>query len=302
MELAASHPGCASGAGWSSRPAPSCDGADRDRRHRTGGHRVDHVEAKPDGSHVAELWQDPAALLPEGPARSLKRASWPTRSGPARKIREGHGACSRYHMEERIGQVLSHARDVGARRTRSHPRRARWLRATSPGAGWRRCTGGSVALVDEMPEAFAQLVLGFPSRAGRAWSWAEAPPNRWWGRADDRGRRVPHRGRPVRGRRQDSRAPVAHCHGRRHVRAGGADADPVGEGGASPRARRRGVRPRRPADQRLARSSRAGRSSSPAGRAPGRCPEACRSGGSRPGPAPGCSTRRWASARCSASR
>ena len=55
MELAVSYPERVERLVLSS--SPFVDAPDRERR-RTGGHRVDHVEPKPDGTHLAELWQE----------------------------------------------------------------------------------------------------------------------------------------------------------------------------------------------------------------------------------------------------
>src|SRR5262249_60102963 len=71
---------------------------------RTGGRRVDHVEPKPDGTHLAELWQIRQRFYPkERPDLLTRFVADALRAGE--KIREGHGACSRYRMEEKIGLV-----------------------------------------------------------------------------------------------------------------------------------------------------------------------------------------------------
>ncbi|MCI0634194.1 MAG: alpha/beta hydrolase, partial [Actinobacteria bacterium] len=101
MELAASYPERVERLVLSS--SPFVNAADRDRR-RTGGHRVDLVEPKPDGTHLAELWQIRQRLYPkERPDLLTRFLADALRAGE--KLVEGHGACSRYRMEEKIGRV-----------------------------------------------------------------------------------------------------------------------------------------------------------------------------------------------------
>jgi pimeloyl-ACP methyl ester carboxylesterase len=81
------------------------------------------------------------------------------KAGP--KLVEGHGACSRYRMEERIGRVRCPTLvTVGAEDPFSGPR-AELVARHIPGSRLAPIPGGGVALVDGMPEAFARLVLEF---------------------------------------------------------------------------------------------------------------------------------------------
>jgi pimeloyl-ACP methyl ester carboxylesterase len=158
MELAASHPERVERLVLSA--SPFVDAADRDRRHRTGGHRVDRVEAKPDGTHLAELWQIRQRFYPRDRPDLLTRfVADALRAGE--KIREGHGACSRYRMEEKIGRVRCPTLvTCGTEDPFSFPQ-AEVVARRIAGSRLAPIAGGGVAVVDEMPETFARLVLEF---------------------------------------------------------------------------------------------------------------------------------------------
>jgi len=158
MELAASRPDRVERLVLSA--CPYVDASDRDRRHRTGGHRVDHVESKPDGTHLAELWQIRQAFYPKDRPDLLTRfLADALRAGE--KIREGHGACSRYHMEEKIGRVRCPTLVTWGTEDRFASPQAETVAGHIPGSRLAPVVGGTVAVVDEMPGAFAQLVLDF---------------------------------------------------------------------------------------------------------------------------------------------
>ena len=158
MELAASHPDRVERLVLSS--CPYVDSADRDRRQRSGGHRVDHVEAKPDGTHLAELWQIRQSFYPKDRADLLTRfLADALRAGE--KIREGHGACSRYRMEEKIGRIRCPTLVTWGTADPFAAPQGEVVARHIPGSRVSPIEGGSVAVVDEMPEAFANLVLEF---------------------------------------------------------------------------------------------------------------------------------------------
>ena len=158
MELAAAYPERVERLVLSA--CPYVDASDRDRRHRTGGHRVDHVEPKPDGTHVAELWQIRQAFYPkERPDLLTRFLADALRAGE--KIREGHGACSRYHMEEKIGRVQCPTLVTWGTDDRFASPQAEIVAGHISGSRLAPIVGGTVAVVDEMPEAFARLVLDF---------------------------------------------------------------------------------------------------------------------------------------------
>jgi len=139
---------------------PFVDSADRDRRQRSGGHRVDHVEAKPDGSHIAELWQIRQKFYPKDRPDLLTRfVADALRAGE--KIREGHGSCSRYRMEEKIGKVRCPTLVTWGTQDPYAAPQGEVVAQHIRGSRVAPIEGGSVAVVDEMPDAFARLVLDF---------------------------------------------------------------------------------------------------------------------------------------------
>jgi pimeloyl-ACP methyl ester carboxylesterase len=138
---------------------PFVDAAERERR-RTGGHRVDHVTPRPDGSHLAELWQGRQRFYPKDRPELLERFVRDALKA-GEKLVEGHGACSRYRMEARIGRVRCPTLvTVGTEDPFSGPR-AELVARHVPGSRLAPIPGGTVAVVDEMPDAFARLVLDF---------------------------------------------------------------------------------------------------------------------------------------------
>jgi pimeloyl-ACP methyl ester carboxylesterase len=158
MELAASLPDRVERLVLSS--CPFVDSADRDRRQRTGGHRVDHVEPKPDGTHIAELWQIRQKFYPKSRPDLLTRFVVDAlRAGE--KIREGHGACSRYRMEEKIGRVRCPTLVTWGTQDPFAAPQGEVVARHIPGSRVSPIEGGSVAVVDEMPDAFARVVLDF---------------------------------------------------------------------------------------------------------------------------------------------
>jgi pimeloyl-ACP methyl ester carboxylesterase len=157
MELAASYPVRVERLVLSA--SPFVDAPDREKR-RTGGHRVDHVEAKPDGAHLAELWQIRQRFYPRDRPDLLTRfVADALRAGE--KIVEGHGACSRYRMEEKIGRIRCPTLVTYGTEDRFAAPTAEPVARRIPGSRLVPIVGGGVAVVDEMPDAFARLVQDF---------------------------------------------------------------------------------------------------------------------------------------------
>jgi pimeloyl-ACP methyl ester carboxylesterase len=157
MELAASYPERVERLVLSA--SPFVDAVERERR-RTHGHRVDHVDPKPDGTHLAELWQGRQRFYPKDRPDLLARfVADALRAGD--KLVEGHAACSRYRMEEKIARVRCPTLvTCGTEDPFAFPK-AELVARHIPGSRLAPIAGGSVAVVDEMPEAFARLVLEF---------------------------------------------------------------------------------------------------------------------------------------------
>lgn len=157
MELAASHSDRVERLVLSA--SPYVDAAEREHR-RTRGHRVDHVEPRPDGTHLTALWQGRQAFYPKDRPDLLTRFLRDALKA-GEKIVEGHGACSRYRMEDKIGRVRCPTLvTCGSDDPFSGPKAALVARAI-PGSRLDPIPGGTVAVVDQMPEAFARLVLDF---------------------------------------------------------------------------------------------------------------------------------------------
>jgi pimeloyl-ACP methyl ester carboxylesterase len=156
MELAAAYPERIGRLVLSA--SPWLDAAAREARK--GRAIVDHVEEKPDGSHVAELWQQRQRFYPGNRPDLLHRfVADALKAGE--KLKEGHEACSNYRMEERIGRIRCPTLvTCGTADPFSYPKMEIVARHI-PGSRVEPIRGGSVAVVDEMPEAFAALVLRF---------------------------------------------------------------------------------------------------------------------------------------------
>jgi pimeloyl-ACP methyl ester carboxylesterase len=162
MELAASYPARVERLVLSA--SPFIDAAARERRQ--GKPIVDHVEAKPDGSHLAELWQQRMRFYPAGRPDLLTRFLADALAA-GEKMEEGHVACSNYRMEAQIGRVRCPTLvTCGTADPFSFPKMEVVARHI-PGSRTVPIPGGSVAVVDEMPEAFAAVIVDFLREGGR---------------------------------------------------------------------------------------------------------------------------------------
>ena len=79
------------------------------------------------------------------------------------RVEEGHRAVASYGMEERIGRVTQPTLIIRATGDPFAAPHADELRHHLPNARIADIEGGMVPLPDQMPEAFAQTVLGFLS-------------------------------------------------------------------------------------------------------------------------------------------
>jgi pimeloyl-ACP methyl ester carboxylesterase len=143
--------------------SPFIDAEDRERR--AGRPAIDQFEIAPDGSHLLDLWRGRRAFYPENRPDLLHRYVLDAlRAGE--KAEEGHRACHAYRMEERIGRIRCPTLVVcGTLDPFSYPRMA-LVAGAIPGARTQVVPGGTVAMVDQMPEAFAAAILPF-LREGR---------------------------------------------------------------------------------------------------------------------------------------
>jgi pimeloyl-ACP methyl ester carboxylesterase len=156
VELAAGHPERVERLVLSA--SPFVDAADRE--HRRTRPPIDEVEVRPDGTHLVELWQRRMAFYPKARPDLLTRFVVDAlRAGD--RAEEGHRAVSAYGMEERIGRIRCPTLVVcGTEDPFSYPRMELVARHI-PGSRAVPIPGGTVAMVDQMPEAFAAAILPF---------------------------------------------------------------------------------------------------------------------------------------------
>ncbi len=138
--------------------SPYVDAEDRERRR--GRPPIDEVEEREDGSHLAELWRRRLAFYPKGRPDLLTRFVIDALRAGA-KVEEGHRAVSAYRMETKVGRIRCPTLLVcGTEDPFSCPRMEP-LAAAIPGSRAVPIPGGTVAMVDQLPEAFAAAILPF---------------------------------------------------------------------------------------------------------------------------------------------
>lgn len=156
IELAASHPDRVERLVLSA--SPYIDAVAREERKRRSA--IDHVEVKPDGSHLVELWGRRMSFYPKGRPDLLTRfVTDALRAGE--KLEEGHRACSAYRMEEKLGRIRCPTLVVcGTEDPFSYPKMELIARHIT-GSLTVPIMGGTVAVADQMPEAFAAAIQDF---------------------------------------------------------------------------------------------------------------------------------------------
>jgi len=121
---------------------------------------IDEVAPSDDGSHLAALWQKRQGFYPPGRPDLLEAFVLDAlKVGP--RVEEGHRAVASYRMEERIGRVMQPTLIIRATGDPFAAPHAEELQHHLPQARIADIEGGMVPLPDQMPEAFAQVVLGF---------------------------------------------------------------------------------------------------------------------------------------------
>ena len=145
---------------------------DAERRERVATRPpIDAVEPRPDGTHLAELWQRRQAFYPEGRTDLLHAfVGDALRVGVGEDLEAGHRAVNAYRMEERVGLLRARALVLGATDDPfAWPERDR-LAEVLRGHGLEVTTaaveGGMVPLPDQLPDAFAGAVTDY---LGEAW-------------------------------------------------------------------------------------------------------------------------------------
>jgi pimeloyl-ACP methyl ester carboxylesterase len=152
VEVAASHPERVDRLVLSCTPLVDAEG----RRDRP---RVDDVDPRADGTHLAELWQGRRDMYPDGRHDLLAAFMLDAlKAGP--RAAEGHLAVGRYEMERRLPQLRAPTLLIGAPGDVVYPDLAR-LAAALPGSRVVEIEGGMVPLPDQLPEEFADCVARF---------------------------------------------------------------------------------------------------------------------------------------------
>ncbi len=156
VEVAASYPERVSKLVLSS--TPYVDAADRERRK--GQPPIDQVEPKEDGSHLTELWQKRMNFYPKTRPDLLARFVIDALK-VGERVEEGHHAVSRYTMEKKVAFIQAPTLILaGTDDPFSFPRMEPLSKAIK-GSRTAIIRGGMVPMVDQMPEAFAKVVMDF---------------------------------------------------------------------------------------------------------------------------------------------
>lgn len=132
----------------------------KERKRRKNRPSVDEVQLKEDGSHLTELWQRRMPFYPKKRSDLLSRFVRDALK-VLPQLEDGHRAVSEYRMEEKLPLIKAPTMVLAGS---DDPFAFAGLDplAESIQGSWRRVIeGGMVPLVDQMPEKFAQVVLGF---------------------------------------------------------------------------------------------------------------------------------------------
>jgi len=118
---------------------------------------VDHVDSRPDGSHLVELWNRRRAFYRPGEEAALTRYLIDALTVLDR-VEEGHVAVHRYGMEDRLPHVTARTLAVCAPEDHySLPSLEKF--AAALGCETRVLSGGHVPMPEQLPEEFAEVIL-----------------------------------------------------------------------------------------------------------------------------------------------
>lgn len=120
---------------------------------------IDEVAPSEDGSHLAALWQKRQGFYPPGRPDLLE--AFVLDALKVERVEEGHRAVASYRMEERIDRIVQPVLIVRATEDPFAAPHAAELQHHLPQARIVDIEGGMVPLPDQMPEAFASVVLDF---------------------------------------------------------------------------------------------------------------------------------------------
>jgi pimeloyl-ACP methyl ester carboxylesterase len=156
VEMAARHPDRIDALVLSSTPLVDADTRER-RRHRA---PIDHVTVKPDGSHLAELWQRRAGFYPVDRPDIMHRFVFDAMR-VIDAVEDGHRAVSAYRMEDVLGRVTAPTLCIGADADpHAFPDLER-VAARITGARTAVVHGGMVPVMEMFPAEVARLVVDF---------------------------------------------------------------------------------------------------------------------------------------------
>jgi len=121
---------------------------------------VDSYELKNDGTHLLDLWRGRQPFYPPNRPDLLMRFIMDAIKA-GEKVVEGHLAVSNYRMEDKVGLIRCPTLLIcGTEDPFSYPHMER-LAAAIPKSKTLAIEGGTVAIVEQMPEKFAKVVLDF---------------------------------------------------------------------------------------------------------------------------------------------
>ncbi len=156
VEVAATYPARVDRLILSSTPYVDAD----DRRRRKTRPPIDEFEFKEDGSHLTELWQKRMPFYPKNRPDLLTRFVIDALKVGDR-AEEGHKAVSEYRMEDKTPLIKTPTLVVAGTEDPFSFLRMRPLSQSIKGSKTAVIQGGMVPVVDQMPEAFAKVVIDF---------------------------------------------------------------------------------------------------------------------------------------------
>lgn len=156
VEVAASHPEVVEKLVLSG--CPFIDASEREKRK--GKHVIDSFEPRMDGSHLLELWRGRQPYYPPNRPDILDRFIIDAlKAGP--NAAEGHVAVAKYRMEDKLPKITCPTLIVAATSDPFAYPYTEQLRKNIKNAQVAEIKGGTVALLEQMPAEFADVVERF---------------------------------------------------------------------------------------------------------------------------------------------
>ncbi|MCA1324449.1 alpha/beta fold hydrolase [Herbaspirillum sp. alder98] len=139
----------------------SCPMNDAPRRAAHAGKRtIDDVERRADGSHLGELWSRRQPFYPAGDIDLMERFMVDAIKA-GEMAAHGHVVVRNYVMEQRIGLVTSPTLVLKAGSDPHSAPYAERVAAAIAGSRLETIEEGMVPMPDQMPQQFAERILGF---------------------------------------------------------------------------------------------------------------------------------------------